>query len=296
MKRVVITGAGGFVGGRLARRYQDQWAITPLDHKQLELTRPEKVHEALTAAAPELVIHTAALADTGYCESHPLESFEVNLQVPVTLARECAALGAKLVLFSSDQVYNGTRWRGPLSEDAPLDPVNVYGRHKWEAEQRVLELCPDAVCLRASWMYDFERPGLKNSTGFWGMLRRSAAGRMPLTVPVREYRGITWVAPVVEAMERMADLPGGVYNMGARNRRNTFDTARECLRRMGAPEPVLELVQPDGERFLEFERNLSMDTTRLKAGCGVDFGDTADSFSACLAAWEQEQQQGGKQR
>lgn len=291
MKRVLITGAGGFVGSRLVQNYQDRWDITPVNHQKLELTDPQRVHEALAAAEPALVIHTAALSDTGYCENHPLESFEVNLQAPVTLAKECAALGAKLVLFSSDQVYNGTRKLGPLPEDAPLDPVNVYGRHKWEAEQRVLEVCPDAVCLRASWMYDFERPGLKNSTGFWGILRRCMAGRMPLSMAVREYRGITWVQPVVEAMERMVTLPGGVYNMGAANHLNTYATALECMQRMGAGEELLALVQPDAERFSEFERNLSMDTTRLKAGCGVDFGDTADSFAACLAAWNK--QEGG---
>lgn len=293
MKRVVITGAGGFVGSRLVQHYRDTWDITPLDHSRLELTDREAVHAALAGAAPELVIHTAALADTGYCENHPLESFEVNLQAPAALAEECAALGAKLVLFSSDQVYNGTRRLGPLPEDAPLDPVNVYGRHKWEAEQRVLEACPDAVCLRASWMYDFERPGLKNSTGFWGMLRRSLAGKVPLSMAVREYRGITWVQPVVAAMDKMAGLPGGVYNMGAENPLNTYATALECLGLLGAGDAALALVRPDTERWPEFERNLSMDTSRLKAGCGVDFGDTTASFAACLHAFEE--QEGGNE-
>lgn len=291
MKRVVITGASGFVGGRLAAHYRDRWDSTPLDHKALDLTDHEAVHAALQAAAPELVIHTAALADTGYCENHPLESFEVNLQAPAALAKECAALGAKLVFFSSDQVYNGTRRLGPLPEDAPLDPVNVYGRHKWEAEQRVLETCPQAVCLRASWMYDFDRPGLKSSTGFWGILRWAAAGKMPLSMALREYRGITWVQPVIEAMEQMAALPGGVYNMGAENRLNTYATALECLGLLGAGEDVLALVRPDTDRWPEFERNLSMDTSRLKTGCGVDLGDTVGSFAACLRAFEE--QEGG---
>ncbi len=292
MQRVFITGGTGFVGSRLVRQYQDKWQITAPGHDLMELTDPESVHRALQQAAPELVIHTAALSDTGWCESHPLASFAVNLEGTVHLAKECAALGAKLVLFSSDQVYNGTRKLGPLAEDAPLDPVNVYGRHKLEAERRALELCPDTVCLRASWMYDFDRPGCKPGTGFWGMLRRSAAGRMPLRLPVREYRGITWVQPVVQAMERMAGLPGGVYNMGAENPLNTYATGLACLEQMGAGEEVLALLEPDAQRWPEFERNLSMDTGRLKQACGVDLGDTVGSFAACLAAWNE--REGGK--
>ena len=155
----------------------------------------------------------------------------------------------------------------------------------------MLEACPEAVCLRTSWMYDFDRPGLKSSTGFWGILRRAAAGKMPLSMALREYRGITWVQPVVKAMEQMAALPGGVYNMGAENPLNTYATALECLGLLGAGEDVLALVRPDTDRWPEFERNLSMDTSRLKAGCGVDLGDTVGSFAACLRAFEEQEEE-----
>ena len=60
--------------------------------------------------------------------------------------------GAKLISFSSDQVYAGVTQPGPLPETLPLSPANTYGRHKLEAEERVLALCPEAVLLRAPWM------------------------------------------------------------------------------------------------------------------------------------------------
>ena len=79
----------------------------------------------LRARRPAFVVHAAALADTGYCEAHPQESEAVNLRAPEALAAACAGVGAKLVAFSSDQVYNGTELAGPLPETAPLAPVNV---------------------------------------------------------------------------------------------------------------------------------------------------------------------------
>ena len=68
---------------------------------------------------------------------------------------------------------------------------------------------------------------------------------------------------------------------------------RPILGLLGAGDAALALVRPDTERWPEFERNLSMDTSRLKAGCGVDFGDTTASFAACLHAFEK--QEGGNE-
>lgn len=83
------------------------------------------------------------------------ESRRANVELPCWMAKAARAAGAKLVAFSSDQVYAGVTQDGPLAETLPLSPANVYGQHKLEAEQRALELLPDAVLLRVPWMYDF---------------------------------------------------------------------------------------------------------------------------------------------
>ena len=97
---------------------------------------------------PDVVLHLAALSDTGYCQQHPEDSRRANVDVPLWMARAAAETGAKLVAFSSDQVYSGAAQEGPLPETLSLSPSNIYGQHKLEAEQRVLEVLPDAVFLR----------------------------------------------------------------------------------------------------------------------------------------------------
>lgn len=84
----------------------------------------------------------------GYCQQHPEESQRANVELPVWMAKAARDTGAKLISFSSDQVYAGVTQPGPLPETLPLSPANTYGQHKLEAEERVLALCPEAVLLR----------------------------------------------------------------------------------------------------------------------------------------------------
>ena len=84
-------------------------------------------------------------SDTGYCADHPEQAYRANVELPVWLARAAAETDAKLVAFSSDQVYAGVEQSGPLPETIPLQPANVYGQGKLEMEQQVQALCPSAV-------------------------------------------------------------------------------------------------------------------------------------------------------
>ena len=100
----------------------------------------------------DVIIHTAAISDVGTCEKDPGASYEANVRLPLFLAK--AAKEQKMICFSSDQVYRGCAGEGPYKEE-DASPCNVYGRHKLEMEQQVLDVKPDAVMLRAEWMYDY---------------------------------------------------------------------------------------------------------------------------------------------
>ena len=148
-QRILLTGARGFLGSRIAE------AMELTAAPSLRGMTDEQLRQLVEEAEPECIIHTAALADTAQCERDEAASWEANVLLPLRLAK--AAQGVKLVMLSTDQVYNGTGAAGPFQEDMPLAPVNVYGRHKLEMERRVLEVAPDAVMLRATWLYDMPR-------------------------------------------------------------------------------------------------------------------------------------------
>ena len=275
MKKLLITGASGFVGSRVVARWRNEYAVLAPSHAELDITDRESVDGYFLQHTPDVVVHLAALSNTGYCEQNPDESNRVNVEGAANIARAAALCRARLIFFSSDQVYNGNLESGLLGEDVPVAPENVYGRHKLEAEERVLYFNPNTVVLRATWMYDREREGMPSHANFVLNIAKAVKERTPIVFPVREYRGITWVREVVEFLPLTFNLPSGVYNYGAENDTNTYEVAC-CYCEMLAGLQSGALLQPDYDRYPAHERNLSISTDKIfrASGGAICFSNT----------------------
>ena len=279
MKKILVTGASGFVGSRFVARWRNEYNILTPTHAELDITDYASVSNYFVVHSPDVVVHLAAISNTGYCEQNEAESYRVNVEGASNVARASAMCGAKMIFFSSDQVYNGNRESGLLSEDVSVSPENVYGRHKLEAEERVLYFCPGVVVLRATWMYDKEREGMPSHANFVKNILKAIKERSVLVFPVREYRGITWVREAVEFLPLTFSLPSGVYNYGAENDMNTYETAC-CYCEMLAGLHAGPLLQPDYDRYPEHERNLSVSVDKIfrSSGGAICFSNTMDGL------------------
>lgn len=272
MKRVLVTGAGGFVGARILQQLAGRWELSPYPHGTLATATQAEVLHTVLQFHPEVILHTAALSDTGYCAAHPEESFHANVELPCWIAQAARQCGAKLVAFSSDQVYAGLEGLGPFSEQTPLRPANVYGRHKREAELRVLDLLPDAVLLRATWLYDLPGYGLPIRGNLPLNLWQAALQGKAVRFSCKDFRGVTYVRQAIENLLPAVELPGGVYNFGSDNDADMLTTACHFCNALGI-SPTLESA--------DWSRSLRMDTAKAQSG-GLVFDTTFAGINRCL--------------
>ena len=280
MTKLLITGGSGFLGCRLAYFLKEKYDLLLPTHDALDISREEAVRAYLEEHRPQAVIHCAALSNTWHCEQHPDASHRVNVQGTVRVAKACKAVGARLLFMSSDQVYNGTPTSGPLPEDALLQPVNVYGRHKLEAEQRALRNLPDAVGLRLTWMYDLPDSRMRQNTGLPLNLKKACDEGTEVHAATHEHRGVTYVWDVVRNIEKALVLPGGIYNFGCGNALSSHALFLAFARAMNLSDPD-GWILPDADRFAVQPRNLVMDGTRA-ASHGIHFPDSTAGFREAL--------------
>lgn len=270
MKKLLITGASGFVGSKIAAHYSDRYEIYTPKHETMDIADANSVMEYFAQIQPDYVVHCAAISDTGRCEREPELSWKINVTGSVNIAKASKSIGAKCVLCSSDQVYFGSDVRLPHKEDEVLVPANVYGREKLEGEKLCLTENPESVHLRLAWMYDGRNCDYKIHRDFMSTIKEKLQNKESMAYPVYDRRGITDVWEVVENIEKTFSLPGGVYNFGSGNGSSTYDTVKDVFDELGLSTAWIEKNET---AFADKPRNLTMDQEKISR-YGIEFQDT----------------------
>ena len=276
--KILITGADGFAAARIIAAWKDRHEITGTGRAQLDFTNKEECLRVIGQVRPQIVIHCGAVSDVGACDKDPGQSYLVNVTGAENIALACRETGARMIFFSSDQVYFGNDVQEPHREDELLTPCRIYGKQKQEAEQRCLTAQPDTVVLRMSWMFDNKKLSPREHDTLITSVRQAVSEKRRITYPIHDYRSITYVGEMIRHLETALTLPPGIYNFGSPNDLSTYHIVRELLSFQGTDEALLV---PNKEAFAASPRNLRMAQEKLLRH-GICFSDTLQTLKNCL--------------
>ena len=229
--KIVITGGKGMLGRTLQKELAEH-EIVVADLPDWDITDDEGFRRKLMAAAPDVVIHCAAMTNVDACEAARALAFKLNEEGSRNVALACSACGARLFAISTDYVFSGEPPREPWawSETDIPRPRTVYGLSKFSGEQMVQMLNPDATVLRIAWLYGAGGPSFIHT-----MAKRGAEAGAPLRV-VNDQRGnptsAKAVADVIRFLLTRPDV-SGIVHATCEDQCTWYDLACEVKRLMG---------------------------------------------------------------
>ncbi|MGD1871983.1 MAG: SDR family oxidoreductase [Mastigocoleus sp.] len=167
MKKLLITGASGFLGWHLCQLASKDWEVygTYFSHEinipgvktlKVNLGDFSQLQGMFDNLTPDAVIHTAAVSKPNFCQTHSQESYAINVEVSCNIAGLCADKIIPCIFTSTDLVFDGLN--APYKETDPVSPVNIYGEHKVLAENGMLERYPQTVICRMPLMFGNATP------------------------------------------------------------------------------------------------------------------------------------------
>jgi len=200
-----VTGAAGMLGRDLVAHLAPRHEVTAVD-LDVDVTDAGAVRACARETRPEAVFHLAAWTDVDGAEAHEEAAAAVNATGTANVADASAALGAALVLPSTDYVFDGCAGRAYAEDDEPA-PLGAYGRTKLAGERAALARHPGgARVARTAWLYGAA------GRNFVDTMRRLGAEREEVAVVDDQEGSPTWTRDLAPALEALLDLPPGVYH------------------------------------------------------------------------------------
>jgi dTDP-4-dehydrorhamnose reductase len=154
--KLLLTGMSGQVGHELLRTLAPLGDIVAVDRSAMDLSDPQRIRDVIQAERPDLLVNAAAYTAVDRAEVEREAAFKINATAPRVMAEALRATGGALAHFSTDYVFDGAK-RGPYFENDRPNPLNAYGRSKFEGEQAIRASGVPHLILRTSWVYGMRR-------------------------------------------------------------------------------------------------------------------------------------------
>ncbi len=275
--KILLIGNHGQLGWELERTLATLGPVTALDYPEIDLTDTRNASALVRDLRPDVVVNAAAYTAVDKAESEREAAFALNAAAPRALAEETARLGAALIHYSTDYVFDGAKG-APYTEDDLPAPLNVYGESKLAGEQSVLEAGGAALVFRTAWVYSLRRPSFVTKVLSW------AQKNPVLRIVDDQVSNPTWARALAEATAQILaqalvdgaplDWLGeraGLYHLAGGGYASRLAWAREIVSLGGLANPPLVEAAKSAEFPTPAQRPLfsALDCSKFEATFGL---------------------------
>jgi dTDP-4-dehydrorhamnose reductase len=237
--RLLVLGADGQLGSDVVRLLSPTVEVTARTADELDVTDRTRLRQAVKASCPDVVINCAAYTAVDRAETEQDAAYRVNVLGARNVAQAARGVGARVVYFSTDYVFDGTATE-PYGEDATTGPLSVYGRTKLLGEQATREADPDHLILRLAWLYG------SMGRNFVRTVLRLARAKDELRIVDDQVGSPTFTEDVVHQLwTAIEDGCSGTYHCVNTGQASWHALASHIVRRLGLNVPVVPIRTVD---------------------------------------------------
>lgn len=287
---ILVTGVNGQVGFELLRSLQGLGRVVACDRSMLDLSDLDRVRSVVRELKPSIIVNPAAYTAVDKAETDVDAARRLNVEVPRAFAEEAARLGAALVHYSTDYVFDGTK-EGAYVETDATNPQNVYGLTKLEGEQAIAATGCAHLILRTSWVYG------RRGKNFLLTMLKLGSERPELRVVADQVGAPTWSKTIATATAHIVAQAlaaddadwwaqrSGVYHFTSAGATSWHGFAEAIFAQaMGERAPrVLPILASDYPVPAKRPSNSRLSHDKLTEAFGLRLPDWADALTLCLS-------------
>jgi dTDP-4-dehydrorhamnose reductase len=270
-KKLVITGASGFLGYHLLRSAAADWEIYGITLSKnfafdgatqisCDIRNYIELGNYLDDIEPDALIHAAAISDSNFCQQNEELAHEVNVGATINLAGICSDYNIPFAFTSTDLVFDGTK--GMYTETDSKNPVNVYGEQKSIAEDEVLRIYPEATIFRLPMMFGF---AAASSNNYLQKFLAQIESGTETKLFSDEYRSVCGAESVSRGILQLLEKERGVIHLGGKERLSRYEFALKAADVYGLDKTLIKsCLQKDVQMAAPRPADVSLDISKAK--------------------------------
>lgn len=290
--RILITGSTGLLGSNLCYLFKDEYRVVGTSRNPLVMPNVEWVPGDISSldfydtimreSEFDAVIHCAALTNVDLCEKEPDLALQVNRDASIRLAHAAVENGAKFIFISTDAVFSGNK-TGPYTELDPVDPINVYGLSKAQAEEAIFPL-DNALILRTN-MYGFN---YLDKTSFSEWILSSLRSGETLRMFDDVLFSALLVNDLVNGIRRVLDTDlAGIYHLASCDSMTKYEFGNVLARAAGVQGRIEPVSVGEMDFVASRSKNMALDSTKLSEALEMRMPSMREGIMSCVALEEE---------